>query len=206
MSVQARSAVFSVLRATMVVVLLAAAVAELLVTIAVLRGSDSPQTLAGLNLPGSFVTLTVAVVFSTLAPPGRVLRALVAVCAVAFAGVRLGVTGALVMAEPDLPAFMLAVIPGRISHTSVGAAVVTGSVLGLALAVWACMEVVRPVRASAPAPGRPGRSPRPVAARLLAHPVPSSSHPYQWRRASTPWPRAVEDDPNGTLIRPRPHR
>lgn len=201
-----RSAVFSVLRTTTVVVLLAAAVAELLVTIAVLRGNDSPQTLAGLNLPGSFVTLTVAIVFSTLAPPGRVLRALVAVCAVAFAGVRLGVTGALVMAEPDVPAFLVAVIPGRIAHTSVGVAVFTGSVLGLTLAVWACMEVVRPVRASAPVRVRSGRSTDTVAPRPLARPVPSSSHPYQWRRASTPWPRAVEDDPNGTLIRPRPHR
>lgn len=200
---QARSAVSS-LRTTLVVVLLAAAVAELLVTIGVLRGNDSSQTLAGLNLPGSFVTLTVAVVFATLAPPGRVLRALVAVCAVAFAGVRLGVAGALVVAEPDVPEFMMTVIPGRVAHTSVGMAVVTGSVLGLALAVWACMEFLRPLRASAPVLHRTLGNVHPVPARPLARPTPSAAHPYQWRRATTPWPRAVEGDPNGTLIRPRP--
>ncbi len=203
---QSRSAIFSALRAAMVMVLLAAAVVELVVTVAVLRDQDSPAALAGLNLPGSFVTLTLAVILSTLAPPGRVLRAVVAVCAVAFAGVRLGVTGALVTAEPDVTGFMKGIIPGRLADTSVGMAVFTSAALGLALAVWACMELVRPIRAASPAPQRTGTTMRPIPARPLARPTPSAFHPYQWRRSSTPWPRAVEDDPNGTLIRPRHRR
>lgn len=113
----------------------------------------------------------------------------------------------------------LLLAPGR-SFTIVEIlTVVSGAVTGLGLAALALCLVVRhhdladePVPEAAP---RPGPWPVPVAVNAPRGLPESPSTPVNlgrrpdararrggWATTSTPWPRAVEEDPNGTLIRP----
>jgi hypothetical protein len=87
----------------------------------------------------------------------------------------------------------------------------------LLLALWALVDALRRREAArfaadtATALGpvlRPVTGPPPLAAVRASSaghsPVPSPAelHEQGWKRAGSPWPRKVEDDPDGTLIRP----
>lgn len=97
------------------------------------------------------------------------------------------------------------------------ASAVGGCLLGLALAGWALLKVQRngdlaTVKAEpSHYPGHemigvadPAATGGRAAATSPATPVaaPAAASPGEWRTATTPWPRANEDDPHGTLIRP----
>lgn len=75
-----------------------------------------------------------------------------------------------------------------------------GFLLSLCGVVWGALAVTSARTAPAPRSSRPTppSSPEP-----MPEPAPARGGP--WQTATTPWPRANEDDPNGTLIRP-PHR
>lgn len=206
-----RGPILSAARVAVPVTLLAAGIVELVVTIIVVTTNPSAWTLTAMNLPSSFLPVTLAVVFATVVPGGKWLRSVIAIAAIAFAGVRLGLVVALFASRPDAGEWLLGVVSG--SHTtqvSLGISVVTGSLMGLALAAWACLEWLQPVftrtpaRHTAASPGRPAAAPPtprstpgPV---IRTHQAPTPA--AQWRDSATPWPRRVEEDADGTLIRP----
>ncbi|NLE96840.1 MAG: hypothetical protein GX596_02475 [Propionibacterium sp.] len=86
------------------------------------------------------------------------------------------------------------------------------------LAVWAIVDALRRrpvVRVPLPAPSRlpqpigavpvPRRfpsSPTTPVTRGVRHGAPAAAPDPVWKRVGSPWPRAVEDDPDGTLLRP----
>lgn len=206
-------------------VLLAAGIVELIITIMVVTQNPSAWTLTAMNLPSSFLPVTLAVVFATFAPAGKGLRAIIAIAAIAFAGVRLGLVVALFATRPDANQWLLGVVSGsQTNQISLGISVVTGSLLGLALAAWACFELIQPAvsrssaqrsptsRSSAqqhaasqpPAqrqerPGHVKQAPPPARHRPV---VDAPSRETPWSEGATPWPRRVEEDSDGTLIRP----
>ena len=94
---------------------------------------------------------------------------------------------------------------------------VAGCLVGLALVAWALVRVQRnrDLATAQPEPARyPGHeligvveppqsaSPGPAVSPSTPVAAPQPASHGQWRTATTPWPRADEDDPHGTLIRP----
>lgn len=188
-------------------VLLAAGIVELVITIHVVTRTPSAWTLTAMNLPSSFLPITLAVIFATFVPAGKVVRAVIAIAAIGFAGVRLGLVVTLFVARPDADQWLLGVVPGsQANQISLGISVVTGTLMGLALAMWSCLEWVRPAFMRRI---RTTQSETPVRPAPVRQPLHPESRPHRdlastatWHESATPWPRRVEEDSDGTLIRP----
>lgn len=164
--------------------------------------------------PGLLATLWVAVILTVLSPGvHRVVRYTVATAAVVLGAVRAGLylfaLGQLVpFADPVLAA--LEAVPA-----------LAGPLL---LAVWAVTDAVRrgqqapeqpvvehvvtpfpPPLVLPPVPERamPSSPTTPVTAGVARRAESSPQSPQSmWSQVGSPWPRAVEDDPDGTLLRP----
>lgn len=171
------------------------------VVAAVVQLSDSgPAALATYGAPSAFLPLSIAALVASFA--GR--RARIA----AFFG-----TGAALIARIVFASLL--VVPGWSqpigSLLTIGAGVVTAlGLLGWSLYLVVAhrdlsyvddkAQPVAPHRAAAPAAASPAQSPStPLSA---PHPNRGQPQPGNWATASTPWPRADEADPDGTLIRP----
>lgn len=193
----------SIVRQVIPAILIVAGLVELVMTVRIVMANQSSWQLAALNLPSSFLPITLAVVFAALAAPNKWLRGTVAITAVAFAGVRLGLIGALMAADDTPRDWIVGIIPGtQSSQVSLGISVVTGTVLGLGLAVWACMDFLnprvahvasRPVEVDDDTPDR--------TIRQRTNPAQPSPQ-IEWTTASTPWAGSDENE-GSTIIRPR---
>lgn len=170
-------------------VLLVAALTEAVAVVADLLADPSAAHAAQLNHPTLLLSVTAAVL---LAERESVRWSRIAVAAGAAAALlmRAGLVGAsfaLGGPRPTLPATLLSV---------------AGLILGLALLAATVRSLQRhrdlaedPEPEPLPAAPGPTRPRHPAAA-----PAPLATGP--WATATTPWPRADEDDPDGTLIRP----
>lgn len=168
-----------------------------------LVATPTPGALAAAAGPSSFVGVTLAVVFATLLPRtarGRFVRGVTAAVAAGFAVARIAV----------LVWLLLSGSAARALDLPMGLGAIVGVVLGLALATWAAIEFVgahppAPAPASKPlhqTPSATTPTPAPTPAPIPSPAAPQPAANPQWHRGSTPWPRAVEEDPEGTLIRP----
>lgn len=133
-----------------------------------------PELAASLNAPAALLGFTLAVAVAS----SRHTRLAAAVGALLALSLRLACVGLALLARRGYP------LGGWLTT---GAGVVTG----VAVLSWALVSLMRGTEPVA-GPAQTQASPE--------YPVPAHD---QWARASTPWPRADEADPDGTLIRPR---
>lgn len=182
----------SPVRTVVIVLLILLGLAELSSVAVMLAGSLSAARIVGYGAATAFLPITVAVILAAVSPPGRLVRGIVAVITIGFAGVRIGIAAVLLWLEPELQRWIRGDSP------------FIGAVLGIALAVWASAELARPVRSrvsvSVSSPElAPDITAEPHQKDPTINPPPAGS----WSHGLTPWPRAEETDPDGTLIRPR---
>lgn len=192
-------------------VLLVFGAVELVAGLLTVLADPSAQSAAELNVPAFLLPVTIAVVLSTVQST-RWSRMLVAAgAAVALvARVGLGVASFALTGAGDLSASA-----SLLSTAGLGTGLAVTAVAVRALFVHRDLaeEPATPahggvVPTPTPAhPNRPGAQPRPASPTTPVNPGGPSRPPREsrWSTATTPWPRADESDPDGTLIRP-PHR
>lgn len=189
--------------AVVVVVLLGAGAAELLGHTLAVVNEPTPESVLAANAPQAFLPIALAV---ALAGTTRFTR--IAALAGAFFAL---VARALFLGLSFLPTFRLPDLP-----TPQLLLQLAGIALGLGIFVAALGRVLHhrdlSVAAGAPAAPEHHAAPVPPTPARPSEPVSPSTpvdvnrangpRPGPWATATTPWPRANEDDPNGTLIRP----
>lgn len=194
--------------AVVVVVLLGAGAAELLAYTLAALSQPTAQSVLGANAPHAFLPVALAVALT-----GGTRFTRIAGLAGAFVAL---VARALFLGLSFLPAFRFAELP--VSSLLLQLA---GVGLGLGVFVAALVRVLKhrdlsvasphgapaaPAQHSAVAPTAPISPTGPARPSSPATPVDAPRAQAQrsgaWATAGTPWPRANEDDPNGTLIRP----
>ena len=185
----------------MPLVMLVVGAIDLLATVAGAVIERTAPVAASLNLPASLLPVTMAVVFASIAG-GRRTRIAVAFGAFVALVARIGLT---------IGTFAL---PGEVSSTAMLQSV-AGLGLGIVVLAWSVRELLvnkdlhsaqpalapaPPAPTSATPPPAPHSGPTSPATPVAVAPMKRPAGP--WATATTPWPRANEDDPNGTLIRP----
>lgn len=182
------------------VVLLVAAILELIAVATVQVDALDVGGAASVLGPSAFLPLSLAVVWAAFLTPSRpalVVKAITAGGAAGFLAARLVLS--------------LAWWTGRTTAGWTASALIFASILlGVALLVWCCVDLVA-TRAALSATRTLTRSPAspavsaaesspsgPPEVRAAAHPPTQPA----WQSVSTPWPRRDESDPDGTVIRP----
>ena len=183
-------------------VLIVAGIAETAAVVAGVVTGYGPRSALALAQPAALLGPTLAVVVASHG--GRVARIAALFAAVAALAVRIG--GAVLLTRARWAGDMADVVSA-----------VAGCLVGLALVAWALVRVQRnrDLATAQPEPARyPGHeligvveppqsaSPGPAVSPSTPVAAPQPASHGQWRTATTPWPRADEDDPHGTLIRP----
>lgn len=199
--------------AALPLVLLLFGAVELVAAALTVLESPTAATAAAVGEPQFLLAVTVAVVFGALEST-RSTRLLIAGGAVAALLARIVLTiCTFALGGPELTASQSLL---NTAGLGLGIAIAAWAVRGLVLNRDLASVTVAPQPAPAgPRPGAPAGMGEPTRSPMTgAEPHPTSpstpvnpglrgpQHPGSWSTATTPWPRADEDDPDGTLIRP----